>query len=105
MICCCVKKNDNSYEIDVRGHSGYDTIGKDIVCSSVSTAMIITINLLERFNFKFDFSSNNKIPMMNLKVTQCDDKYNNIVIILDNLVSCLEDVSKQYNKFLIIKYL
>lgn len=105
MICCSVKKNDNSYEIDVRGHSGYDTIGKDIVCSSVSTAMIVTINLLERLNYKFDFSSDNSIPVMNLKVNKIDNNYNTIVIILDNLVCCLEDVSKQYNKFLKIKYL
>ena len=32
--------------IEVSGHSGYEDLGKDIVCSSVSTAMILTINLL-----------------------------------------------------------
>lgn len=105
MISCSVKKNDNSYEIDVRGHSGYDTIGKDIVCSSVSTAMIVTINLLEKLNYKFEFSSDNSIPMMNLKANKNDNDFKTIVIILDNLISCLEDVSRQYNKFLKIKYL
>lgn len=102
MICCSVIKSDCEYEIHIEGHSGYDTIGKDIVCSAVSTAMQMTINLLQKFNYRFKFSSDENKPMMNVKVKQYDA---NCEIILDNLIDCLEDVSKQYKKFLTIKYL
>ena len=46
MIVCTVNKNNNSYTVEIKGHSGYEAIGKDIVCSSVSTAFILTVNLL-----------------------------------------------------------
>ena len=102
MIVCSVKKNESLYEINIKGHSGYDTIGKDIVCSSVSSSMILTINLLEKLNSKFEFNSDENIPMMNVKI----ENYNEIdEKILDNLIDCLKDVSNQYSKYLKIKFL
>lgn len=100
MIVCTVKKNESNYFIQIEGHSGYDTIGKDIVCSSVSTAMIMSVNLLERLKTDFDFSSDEKIPMMKLNV----NNYNEVEEkVLDNLVDCLNDVSTSYKKYLKIK--
>ncbi len=32
----------------VSGHSGYASLGKDIVCSAVSSAVILTANLMEQ---------------------------------------------------------
>ena len=46
MIVCSVDKNDKLYSIIIKGHSGYDTVGKDIICSSVSSSLILTVNLL-----------------------------------------------------------
>ena len=40
MTVCSVLKSDNLYEVCIKGHSGYDTIGKDIVCSAVSSSLI-----------------------------------------------------------------
>ena len=102
MIICSVKKNENLYDINISGHSGYDTIGKDIVCSSVSSSLILTVNLLAKLDSKFEFKSDEKIPMMNVKLenyTEIDEK------ILDNLIDCLKDVSSQYSKYLKIKLL
>lgn len=100
MIVCTVRKSDSDYFVLIEGHSGYDTIGKDIVCSSVSTAMIMSVNLLEKFNSNFDFDSDEKIPMMKLNVNNYNDVEEKV---LDNLVDCLKDVSTQYNKYLKIK--
>ena len=100
MINCMVSKNNNSYQIEVQGHSGYETIGKDIVCSSVSTAMILTVNLLDKLNYKFDFESNDKIPMMKLTITNYDSTAETI---LDNLIDCLKQVESEYHKYLKIK--
>lgn len=100
MIICSVNKNESLYEITIKGHSGYDTIGKDIVCSSVSSSFILTINLLNRLNCKFDYESDENIPMMKVKINNYNDIEENI---LDNLIDCLKDVSRQYSKFLKIK--
>ena len=100
MTVCSVLKSDNLYEVCIKGHSGYDTIGKDIVCSAVSSSFILTINLLEKFNSNMKYESDEFIPMMKVTInnyTDIDEK------ILDNLIDCLKDVSKQYPKYLKIK--
>lgn len=100
MIVCSVLKNDDLYEVSIKGHSGYDTIGKDIVCSAVSTSFILTINLLSKMRQDLDYSSDENVPMMKVTI----NNYNDIEeIILDNMIECLQDISNQYPKFLKIK--
>lgn len=100
MIVCSVLKNDHLYEVSIKGHSGYDTYGKDIVCSAVSSSFILTINLLCKLRNDLDCTSDENIPMMKVTI----DNYNDIEeIILDNLIECLQDISYQYPKFLKIK--
>ncbi len=43
-------KNGKVYEIVVKGHANYDDYGKDIVCASVSTIAITTINAIIEFD-------------------------------------------------------
>lgn len=97
MIVCTVNKNDNLYSIIIEGHSGYDTVGKDIVCSSVSSSLILTVNLLERLGSKFNFESDEELPMMKVEIKNYSDIEETI---LDNLIDCLKDVSGQYQKYL-----
>ena len=100
MTVCSVLKSENLYEVCIKGHSGYDTIGKDIVCSAVSSSFILTINLLEKFNSNMKYESDESIPMMKVTI----NNYNDIdEKILDNLIDCLKDVSRQYPKYLKIK--
>ena len=87
--------------IEVSGHSGYEEVGKDIVCSSVSTAMILSINLLEKFNADIKYVSDEKIPLISLDILSFDDSTEQIVqTILVNLVENLNEVSKNYKKYL-----
>lgn len=52
-----LKKNGNITGFKVSGHAGYDDIGKDIVCASVSSAVMMTANLItEIFGYKADVS-------------------------------------------------
>ena len=100
MTICSVLKSDSLYEVCIKGHSGYDTIGKDIVCSAVSSSFILTINLLDKFKSNMKYESDENIPMMKVTInnyTDIDEK------ILDNLIDCLKDVSRQYPKYLKIK--
>lgn len=50
MIKYKVTKCDDEYKIEVKGHANQNPYGSDIVCASVSTALIMTYNLLERLN-------------------------------------------------------
>ena len=87
--------------IEVSGHSGYEDLGKDIVCSSVSTAMILTINLLEKLNVNFKYESKEEIPLISLDINSFDDSNEQLVqTILENLVENLNEVSKNYKKYL-----
>ena len=100
MIVCSVLKSDSLYEVCIKGHSGYDTIGKDIVCSAVSSSFILTINLLDKFKSNMKYESDENIPMMKVTINNYTDIDETI---LDNLIDCLSDVSRQYPKYLKIK--
>lgn len=103
MINVTVTKDNLAIKkIEVKGHSGYDEIGKDIVCSSVSTALILTINLLEKLNVKFSYQSDDKVPYISLNIDgeNSEDESNLIQTILCNLVDNLSQVEKQYKKYL-----
>ena len=94
------RDNNEIKKIVVEGHSGYEEIGKDIVCSSVSTAMILTINLLEKLGCKMECIENPKIPLISLIIKESDSLYQTI---LENLVISLGEIAKQYKKYLQIK--
>ena len=103
MIDVIVEKDYKGIKkIEVKGHSGYEEIGKDIVCSSVSTAVILTINLLEKLNLKFSYQSDDKIPYISLNIDgeNSEDEGHLIQTILCNLVDNLSQVEKQYKKYL-----
>lgn len=86
--------------VEVSGHSGYDELGKDIVCSAVSTAMYMTVGLLEKFNSKIEFSSNDNKPLMKLKILNNDESTNKILL---NLVDTIEGIVFDYSDYLKIK--
>jgi len=87
----------NIKNITVSGHSGYDELGKDIVCSAVSTAMYVSIGLLERFDIDYQFSSDEKQPIMKLNIIKPQDNGN---IVLENLVETLNGIAMDYSKYL-----
>jgi len=86
--------------IEVSGHAMYANSGKDIVCASVSTALIVTINALEKLNvldhIKYEIEEG---------YFQCEVLDDDIQVkaLLDNLVYSLTDLSNQYPKYIKIK--
>ncbi len=99
MIIASVNIMDNNLLIEVKGHSGYDELGKDIVCSSVSTAMYMTVNLLEKMKENISFNADDKIPKMILNV----NKTNSSQIVFENLLETLRGIEQQYPQYLKIK--
>ncbi|NLN50470.1 MAG: ribosomal-processing cysteine protease Prp [Acholeplasmataceae bacterium] len=86
-------------EVEVKGHAEFAELGEDIVCASVSTAVILSANLIERLKEKENVELKEADGYFHLKVLK---QTNNIKVIIQNLVWTLKELEKQYPHF--IKY-
>lgn len=85
-----VEKKDNI--ITFKGHSGYDTYGKDIVCSAISTLVITTINAILKVGGK---------AKQNYKDDTLTVKYENEELtnkLIENMIDMLKELKEQYPK-------
>ena len=91
-----IKRKGHEALLEVQGHSDYDIYGKDIVCASISTALIFTANLIEKLNLGY-----------NIMDLVCEEGYFRLQIktsdltanaVFENLEYTLEEISKQYPK-------
>ena len=86
-----IKKNE---VIEISGHANYDEFGKDIVCASVSSIVMTTVNSI----LSIDDSSINyvddgdKIIIEKLNDNDIVDK------LLDTMILILKDLEKQYKE-------
>lgn len=81
--------------IKVSGHANYDDYGKDIVCSSVSSIVITSCNLVLKLNDKaIDYIQEE--GLIEVKVLIKDDTINKVFI---NMEEMLKELSKQYEKY------
>lgn len=89
-----IRNNNNIKKISILGHAMYDEYGKDIVCASVSTLVISTVNNILSINDK------------TIKVEQNDSKIimeyifkdNIIDILVNNMISNLNTLANNYPK-------
>ena len=90
MIKINIKKN----QIIIEGHSNFSEYGTDIVCASVSSISITTINALIRLD-KDSVSYEEKDGYIKLNIL----KHNNYVdILIENMIDLLKELEKQYKK-------
>ena len=82
--------------ITVSGHSGYEERGKDIVCASVSSIVITTINaIIEIDSDAIDYSDlDNKIIIRILKEDEIVNK------LINNMILLLESLEKDYKDYI-----
>lgn len=89
-------RKDKEATIEVKGHANYSVYGTDIVCASISTALIFTANLIEKLNLGY-----NIIDLV------CEEGYFRLQVkttdfttnaIFENLEYTLEEISKEYPK-------
>ncbi|MGD9605481.1 MAG: ribosomal-processing cysteine protease Prp [Bacilli bacterium] len=85
------------WKITVSGHSDYGKNGSDIVCSAVSTAMYVSRGLIEKSSPDYYFHEDEKAPVMQLEIRQTTEFTN---LIMENLVTTLQGISKNYAKYL-----
>ncbi|HHV33551.1 MAG TPA: ribosomal-processing cysteine protease Prp [Acholeplasma sp.] len=91
MIYCSVKKNP--YEIKVEGHADFARLGKDIVCASVSTAIILSANLIKRFDQEKNVEIKISEGYFHLKVKTLSKE---IEAVCENLVWTMKELEKTY---------
>jgi hypothetical protein len=82
--------------ITIKGHAGYDDKGKDIVCASVSSIVITTINGIIEINPDAIDSSDldNEIIIRKLKEDETVNK------LLNNMILLLENLEKDYKDYI-----
>lgn len=87
-----IKVEIENNKIEIKGHANYDDYGKDIVCASVSSIVITTINAIIEFDPKSIYYEdlNNRILIEKLK----DDDITNKLI--NNMIELLEELEKSY---------
>ncbi len=103
MTTYSIKNNKEKHYavLEVKGHSGYKEYGSDIVCASISTACIITANLIDKLDLRY-----------NILDLVCDEGYFRLQVnttdsvtmkVFDNLIETLESIEEQYPKYLKMK--
>ena len=92
MIKINIKKIDDKISnITILGHSDYDEMGKDIVCASVSSIVITTINAILKIENVIEYKSNPGDVCINvIKHTKITDT------LIDNMIDLLEQLEDQY---------
>ena len=83
-----IKVEIENNKIEIKGHANYDDYGKDIVCASVSSIVITTINAIIEFDPESIYYEdlNNRILIEKLK----DDDITNKLI--NNMIELLEEL-------------
>lgn len=86
MLQVNIEKKDNQITIiKLKGHTLYDDLGKDIVCSAASSILITTVNAI----LEFDQSNLEVIEtkdLVTVKVLKQNDIVNKLMINFENLI-------------------
>ncbi len=89
-----IRNNNNIKKISILGHAMYDEYGKDIVCASVSTLVISTVNNILSIN-----SNTIKVEQNDSKVIiEYIIKDSIIDILINNMISNLNTLANNYPK-------
>ena len=99
MIKVNLKYNNDLIEsISITGHAGFDDFGKDIVCASVSSIVITSVNAIVRLEYdSINYDDSNGLSINILSHNDVTDT------LIDNMVSLLKNLEEQYKKNIIIK--
>ena len=81
-------------KIMISGHAMYDDYGKDIVCASVSSTFLCTVNAI----FALDEDSIRVFDEDGQQVLQVLKVEHVVQVLLQNMIRCLESLVKQYPK-------
>lgn len=99
MIKVRILKTKDIDGVIISGHANYDVIGKDIVCSSVSSIVITTVNGIHLIDNEYLSIIEEKD-----KLTLTINKENDTCMkLIKNMLSLLSELEEQYPKNLSVK--
>ena len=93
------KDNENYKSISIKGHAGYAENGYDIVCASVSSIAITTINAILSID-KDSIIYSEEDGLIELGILKSSDIVNKL---LDNMINMLSELKEQYKKYIEIR--
>lgn len=100
MIKIKINKESEFYKsISIKGHAGYAEEGYDIVCASVSSIAITTINAILTIDSDSIVYSEED-GLIEIGVLKSSDIVNKL---LDNMVNMLNELKDQYKKYIEIR--
>lgn len=95
MIKVSINKIDNVVNnITIKGHANFDEYGKDIVCASVSSIVITSINAILRIDEK----AINYQEKEGLVIIDINKHTKTIDLLIENMLNLLEQLQKEYRK-------
>ncbi len=100
MITIEVKKKDNVINyVKIKGHSGYSEKGYDIVCASVSSIAITTVNAIVRLDDKaIQYSEDD--GLLEINILKSSDTINTLIL---NMINLFEELRKDYKEYIKIR--
>ena len=84
----------NNEGLIIKGHANFDDYGKDIVCASVSSIVITSVNDMYTVNKEAVSYSDNGNELV-IKILQEDDL---VIKLFNNLKALLQGLSEDYPK-------
>ena len=94
-----IKINISKDEITIKGHSGYAEEGFDIVCASVSSICITTVNALLSIDEDcIEYEEND--GYLNIKMKKHNETIDKLI---DNMINLLKELEKNYKKYIEIR--
>ena len=97
------KQNDYIVCVECSEHTGFAESGKDIVCAGVSSITQTAVLAIKKLtSIKHEFEVNQKKGFLKLQLTDIDNSQNfhDAQIILKAMLCGLEDLQKQYPKYI-----
>lgn len=85
-------KDNNLKEISIKGHANYNDYGEDIVCASVSSIALCTVNAIYSFGNDL-IKVEEQDGYLNIKLLK-EDKVT--IRLIENMIRCLKDIEKDY---------
>ena len=86
------EKNKEVNKVMITGHALYDDYGKDIVCASVSSIVITTVNAILRIDEEAIFVEEEPFVIEVKKSTEIMKK------LIENMISLLKELERDYPK-------
>ena len=100
MVCVSIEKKEELIDnITISGHAEYDEKGKDIVCASVSSIVITTINgLLTLDSDSLEYIDEDGYIKIILK------KHSDVIeCLIQNMINLLTELETDYKKYIKIE--